>query len=141
VLVIGEGEFAEKMRMALGKQSPRLLVAVMAASGQPPGEAEYQAVVMPASLAFDPPERLRDWLARFDGRRIIVPDETGGALLAGNAQQASRMAAQLADGQEVRVVRPASTAWQIVVYVFAALFALQLLFFALTLGISSILNR
>jgi hypothetical protein len=141
VLVIGEGQFAEKMRMALGKQSPRLLVAVMGSSGQLPGEAEYQAVILPSSVAFDPPEGLRDWLGRFEGKRIIVPDETGEALLAGNVQQASRMAAQLADGQEVRLVRPGSTAWQIVIYIFAALFALELLFMGVTLVISSLLNR
>jgi hypothetical protein len=141
VLVIGEGAFAESMRLALGKQSQRLLVAVMAPSGQLPPETEYQAVVLPAGLVLDPPETLRDWLGRFAGRRIIVPDGAGSTLLAGSAQQASRIAAQLADGQELRLSRPASTAWQIVIYVFAALFALQLLFMGLMLGISSIVNR
>jgi hypothetical protein len=143
VLVIGpaEGDFAEKMRMALNKQNPRIVVAVMAATGQAPEETDFKTVILPASVAFDPPEGLRGWLSQFGGRRIIVPDDATGALVAGDARQASHMASQLADGQEVRLRSAGSSAWRIVMYVFAALFALQLLFLLVMLGISSLVNR
>ena len=71
----------------------------------------------------------------------MVPDEAEGALLAGNVHHASQIAGQLAEGQEVRAQRPAGSALTIVAYVFAALFALQLLFGLLALGISSLVNQ
>ena len=143
VLVIdpGGGDFAENTRLALSKQNPRILVAVMVASGQIAADSNYQAVILPASLAFSAPEGLQSWLRAFTGRKILVPDEAEGALLAGNTRQASQIASQLADGQKVRAQRPASSAWTIVAYIFAALFALQLLFGLLALGISSLVNQ
>jgi hypothetical protein len=143
VLVIdpGHGDFAEKARLALNKQSARLLVAVMAASGHVPEDAEYQAVILPASVALNPPDGLKGWLHGFTGRRIIIPDEAEGALLAADARQASLMARQLADGQEVRALaRGGSSAWMIVIYIFAALFAAQLLAGLLVIGISSLVD-
>jgi hypothetical protein len=143
VLVIdpGQGGFAERARMALGKQGKRILVSVMADSGQIPADAPYQAVILPVSAAMHPPEGLKAWLEDFGGRQIILPDEAGGALLAGDAREAARMTQQLAGGHEVvsgaRVTQPG---WIIVVYVFAALFALQLLFGLLMLGISTIVR-
>jgi hypothetical protein len=45
----------------------------------------------------------------------------------------------MAEGQEVRPVAGTS-AWQLVAYVFAALFTLELLFLALMLGISLVVR-
>jgi hypothetical protein len=42
----------------------------------------------------------------------------------------------LAEGQEVRMKKQSRSAWIYVVYVFAALFALELVFFLLAIGIS-----
>ena len=143
VLVIdpGQGGLAEQARMALGKQGKRILVSVMADSGQIPADAPYQAVILPLSAAMHPPEGLKAWLENFGGRQIILPDEAGGALLAGDAREAARMTQQLAGGHEAasggRATQPG---WMIVVYVFAALFALQLLFGLLVLGISTIVR-
>jgi predicted benzoate:H+ symporter BenE len=53
--------------------------------------------------------------------------------------QAVASAQALAEGQEIRpqsAKRSTTPAWMYVMYVFAALFALQLLFILLTLGIS-----
>jgi hypothetical protein len=143
VLVIdpGEGDFAEKARLALGKQSARILVATMAASGQVEGDSAYQAVILPASVAFNPPESLRPWLEGFRGKKIIVPDEVEGSLLAGDAGQAAVLARRLANGQEAVSSTGASPrGWMIAVYVFAALFALQLLFLLGMLGVSAVLR-
>jgi hypothetical protein len=143
VLVIdpGEGDFAEKARLALGKQSARILVATMAASGQVEGDSAYQAVILPASVAFNPPESLRLWLEGFRGKKIIVPDEVEGSLLAGDAGQAAVLARRLANGQEVVSATGASPrGWMIAVYVFAALFALELLFLLGVMGVSAVLR-
>jgi hypothetical protein len=143
VLVIdpGHSDYTEKLRSALSKQSAHMQVAMLAASGQVPDETEYQAVILPASVAYNPPENLRAWLESFQGKKIVVPDEVEGALLAGDARQAASMARRLADGQEV--VPAAGTGqpgWMIVVYVFAALFALQLLAALLMLGVSAVVR-
>ncbi len=142
VLVIdpGQGDFAEQARLALARQGKRILVAVMAASGQVPAEANYEAVILPAATALHPPEGLRAWLESFDGRKIIVPDEGGGTLLAGDTRDAARMAERLAAGQEVNSGRALQPGWMIAVYVMAALFALQALFALVAFGLSAILR-
>jgi hypothetical protein len=139
----GSGDFAARMRAALGKQGARLRVETVAAGGELPA-GDFQAVILPASVVFDPPEGLKRWLEGFQGRRIVVPDAEDaaeGALLAGNAQQASMLARRLADGQQVVPGSVTSNpGWMIVVYVFAAIFALQLLFMLVMLGISSVVD-
>lgn len=141
VLVVdpGQGGFAEQARLALGKQGKRFQVEVMPASGPAPA-GDFGAVFLPASAALHSTGELKAWLEAFPGRKIIVPDEPGGALLAGDAREAARLALRLAEGQEVTSGRAAQPGWMIAVYVFAALFALQLLFFLLILGITSVVN-
>jgi hypothetical protein len=143
VLVIepAQGGFAEQARLALAKQSTRILVSVMAASGQVPENTDYQAVILPSSVAFNPPESLKEWLIGFTGKRIIVPDEAEGAFLVGDTRQASMIARRLADGQDVSLRSFGSTpAWMIAVYICAALFILQFLFLLFALGISSLVD-
>jgi hypothetical protein len=47
---------------------------------------------------------------------------------------------QLAEGQEVRRQKMGRSAWTIIVYVFAALFMLELLFVLLAFGISLVVG-
>ena len=97
-------------------------------------------MIRPAATALHPPEGLRPWLEGFDGRKIIVPDEEGGTLLAGDTRDAARMAERLAAGQEVTSGRAVQPGWMIAVYVMAALFALQTLFALFAFGLSAILR-
>lgn len=141
VLVIdpGDGGFAERVRQALVRHGKRLQVVIMAASEPVPAEASYQAVILSARTALHPPEGLKAWLEGFEGRKIIVPDEARGALLAGDAREAARLAQRLAEGQEVSSLEGGGQpGWMIAVYIMAALFALQILFFMMALGISAI---
>ena len=57
-----------------------------------------------------------------------------------DASQAAQFVQQLAEGQELRKQRISRSVWTIVVYVFAALFMLQLLFILLALGISLVVR-
>jgi len=55
---------------------------------------------------------------------------------ADDAAQAGHLVQQLAEGGEIRRQKQRGSAWMVVVYIFAALFALQFLFVLLMLGIS-----
>ena len=86
------------------------------------------------AVAVEAPE----WIRSFGGSRLIVQDEAAGVYWNQDAGQAAQIAQSLAEGQEVRMQRKTRSAWIYVVYVFAALFALQFLFFLLAFGISLI---
>ncbi len=139
VLVIdpGDGDFAQRVRTELSRRSPHLLVAVVAAAGEVRSDAAYQAVILPASLAFAPDFPLLGWLRQFNGTRLIVPDKGMDSLWADNAEQAAVFARQLSEGQTVRSQKRTS-AWTVVIYIFAILFAIQLAFGLLGLGLSLI---
>jgi hypothetical protein len=47
---------------------------------------------------------------------------------------------QLSEGQEARQSVSGTPAWMVVVYIFAALFGLEVLMFLLSLGISLVMN-
>ncbi len=142
VLVIdpGRGDFAEQARVALNRQAGRVRVAVMPELGDFSAAEGFAAVILPESVALHPPEGLRGWLQGYAGRRIIIPDEAGGSLLAGDAREAAHLARRLADGQEVTSVRAGQPGWMIFVYICAALFILQLLLGLLAFGISSLVR-
>jgi hypothetical protein len=145
VLVIeAEGTgFAAPLVEAIQRSSPAIPVAVQVLEQ---GIHEYasaaQAVVLSSTLAFNPPEALRLWLKEYEGQKVIVPVEIEGWYWPGAAVKNSRswtaqVIRQLAEGQPVRV-SGGNSAWQVVAYVFAILFGLQVLFLLLSLGISLI---
>ena len=113
----------------------------MVEQGLPPEAANIQAIVLSSALALDPPEALRVWLKEYSGPKIIVPVEDKNWLWpGGSARKAGASTAQivrqLADGQEVRF-SSGTAAWQVVAYVFAGLFALELalILFAIAMSI------
>ncbi len=147
VLVVeSEGTgFATPLANAIKRTSPSIPVAIQTIEQGLPEEAGViQAIVLPAKLALNPPEALRLWLQRYEGHKVIVPGEVTGWYWPGVAQKngagaAAQIVRQLAEGQEVRMAGGNST-WQLVAYVFAVLFGIQLLFLLLSLGISLIVN-
>ncbi|MEO5887371.1 MAG: DUF5671 domain-containing protein [Anaerolineales bacterium] len=133
VLIVDSGDgFVETVRAALMKLGSNVQVTVTNPDGRP--EGSFNALVLNGSLATDAP----DWVRSFNGSRIIVQNEAQNIVWADGAAQAAQSVQQLAEGQEIRVEKPALSAWMYVVYIFAALFALELLFFLFALGISSI---
>jgi len=132
VLIVDSGNgFVEAVQAALMKSGSKVQMTVTTPAEKQDGN--FSAVVISGALAVDAPE----WIRSFKGSRLIVQDEAAGVYWNQDAGQAAHVVQSLAEGQ---VVRPqsskGSSAWTYVVYVFAALFALQLLFMVLALGIS-----
>jgi hypothetical protein len=135
VLVVDSGDgFVESLRAALMKLGSKVRVTVASPEGQP--EGAYDALLLNGSLAVSAPE----WIRSFRGDKIFVEDEAKGIVWSDDAAQAAQSVQQLAEGQEIRRQRMGRSPWTILIYVFAALFLLQLLFLLLTLGISLVVG-
>lgn len=135
--------FAPLMQEAIKQVAPNVPAVVLPLEdGLPEGAEAARAVVLPSTLAFNPPEALRLWLKEYDGHKIIVPVETPrwywpGGFPRNGVSAAAQMVRQLSEGQEVRTATGTST-MQVVAYVFAILFGIQLLFMLFGLGISMV---
>jgi hypothetical protein len=137
----GNGKFGETIKAAVQKFAPKLPVSVVTASEKINGNLKANAVVLPGSLAVNTPEVLEAWLSGFNGSRLVVPDEAEGVYWMAGPAEAARSLRQMAEGQEIQKIKKAGPgAWVIVMYIFAGLFALQLLFMLLAFGISAITN-
>ena len=135
VLVVDSGDgLVESVRAALAKLGSKVQVKVANADGSTDGH--YHAILLNGSLAVDAPE----WIRAFGGRRIVVENEAKNIVWADDAEQAAQSVQQLAEGQEILRQKMGRFAWRIIVYVFAALFMLELLFVLITLGVSLVLR-
>jgi hypothetical protein len=128
----GDGLFAETLLGALRKQAPGLPVAVQPAGKAVGKGAVPKAVLLPSSLALDPPEPLRRWIGGYKGSRLVVPYPAPGWTWAGGmpslpaaATHAALAVRQLAEGQEIRV-QTGTSGWLVLVYILAGLFGLEL---------------
>jgi hypothetical protein len=136
VLIVDSGNgFVEAVKAALLKSDSKVQVTVTAPTEKP--EGTFSAIVISGALAVDAPE----WIKSFSGSRLIVQDEAAGVYWNQDARQAAHVVQSLAEGQAVRPQSSkGNTAWTYVVYVFAALFAVQMLFLLLMLGISLVVG-
>ena len=131
VLIVHSGDgLADSVKAALMKSGAKVQVTVTTPDKKP--EGDFNALVLSGSLAANAPE----WIRSFGRSRIIVQDEAQNLVWAEDAAQAAESAQRLAEGQEIQKKKPTRSAWTIVAYVFAALFALQLLLILLAFGIS-----
>jgi hypothetical protein len=132
VLVVDSGNgFVESVHAALAKSDSKVQVTLTTPAEKPQGN--FSAIIINGVLAA---EGAPEWIRSFDGSRVIVQNEAQNLVWAQDAAQAAQSVQMLAEGQEVRTQKQTRSAWIYVVYVFAALFALELLFFLLALGIS-----
>ena len=105
--------FGETLAGVLRSEMPEIPVVIHpTAQGAPTGDlVEAQAVVLPSTLAANPPEALRIWLKAFTGVRLVVPvasDEwlwvdTSSKPLEHRAKIVARAIRQLAEGDEVQL--------------------------------------
>jgi hypothetical protein len=136
VLVVDSGSgFMEAVKAALTKLGSRVRVTAANPDGKP--EGTFDAILLDGSLAVDAPE----WIRSFNGSRIVVQNEAKDIVWADDAVQAAQSVQQLAEGQEIRRQKMGRSPWTILVYVFAALFMIELLFLLLTLGISLVVGN
>lgn len=134
--VLGDAAFAEQVQAALQRHAPALPFDLQTVESLAQG-GDFRALILPASLALNPPAALRRWLESFEGEKILVATEavSGWVLSALTPDQAAQAARQLAEGQRVRLARP-SSAWNTVQMVAVVVLGLQLLLILLSVGIS-----
>jgi Domain of unknown function (DUF5671) len=131
VLIVDSGnEFVQSVKAALMKLGSKVQVTVTNPEARP--EGNFNAILLNGSLAVDAP----DWIRSFNGSRIVVQNEAEDIVWTDDAAQAVQSIQQLAEGEEILKQKTGRSPWMIAIYVFAALFMLQLLFLLLALGIS-----
>jgi hypothetical protein len=137
ILILDSGDgFAESVKAALLKVAPNVPVTI--ASEKPQGN--FNAIVLSGSNTLAAP----GWIRSFDGIRIIVPNESQGLIWVGGVDkswtdEAAQTIRQLAEGQKIRQQR-VNPAWQLVIYITAALFGLQFLFLIVALIFSAFVH-
>jgi hypothetical protein len=141
VLDAGSG-FAESVKAAFAKRAPKLPLTVVNVNDGIPADLKADAIVMSGSLALNPPEKAGAWIRSFNGIRLIVEDELAGVAWMNDSAQAADSAKAMAEGQKIRppFAPKGVSAWTYIAYVFAALFALQLLFMLIMLGVSMVVG-
>lgn len=131
VLIVDANEgFVESVKAALAKSGSKVQVTSTSSMEKPQGV--FNTIVLRGSLAVDAPE----WIRSFGGNKVIVQNEAQNLAWAEDVEQAGQFVRQLAEGEEIRIQKTGRSGWMILVYIAAALFALQFLFILLTLGIS-----
>jgi hypothetical protein len=140
VVFDADGKFGNTVKSVFAKRTPQVPLTVVDANGGIPLDLKADAVILPGSLAVNTPEKVEAWLRSFGGNKLIVSDEAAGVFWMNDFEQAADSAKSLAEGQDLRPQSSKRTTsiWTYVAYVFAALFACQLLFMLLMLGISMV---
>jgi hypothetical protein len=141
VLLIDPGDetFVKAMKISMTKHAPNVPLVVMSAS-QGAETEDARAVILPASLALDPPDALRKWLKGFSGEKIVVGEAASGWVLSAlTPERAAQSARQAAEGEQVRLARPSAT-WEIVKTVAVVLLGIELLFILFGLGMSLVVR-
>ena len=133
-----DGKFGGAVKSAFAKRSQDIPVAVIDIHAAIPADLKADAVVLPGSLAVNTTEPVEAWLRSFSGNKLIVSDEAAGVFWMNDFEQAADSAKSMAEGQDLRPQSSKRTTsiWTYVAYVFAVLFACQLLFGLLMFGIS-----
>ncbi len=140
VVLDHDGKFGESVKSAFAKHAPKLPVTVVDTNEKIAGDLKANAVVLPGSLAVNTPENVEAWIRSFNGNKFIVSDEAAGIYWMNDLGQTAQSAQAMAEGQEIRPQSTARTtpAWTYVAYVFAVLFACELVFILLAFGVSMV---
>lgn len=134
------GSFGESVKTMFAKRAPKVPVTIVNANEKMPKDIKADAIVLPASLAVNTPENVEAWIRSFRGNKLIVSDEAAGVFWMNDFEQAVESAKLMAEGQEVRpqLNQRNTSIWTYVAYVFAGLFACQLLAMLLLFGVSMV---
>ncbi|MBM3180451.1 MAG: hypothetical protein FJZ86_08855 [Chloroflexi bacterium] len=142
VLDNSDGRFGESVKAAFVKCAPKVPLTVANIKDGIPADIKADAVLMPGSLAVNmtASPNAEAWMRLFNGSRVIIPDDATGIYWMNDLRQAAESVRALAEGQELRPQSASkiTPVWTYVAYVFAALFAFQLLFMLLAFGVSMV---
>jgi hypothetical protein len=135
-----DGKFGNAVQAIFAKRAQTVPLKVVDIHAAIPADLKADAVILPGSLAVNTTETVEAWLRSFNGSKLIVSDEAAGVFWMDDFEQAADTAKSLAEGQDLRPQSSKRTTsiWTYVAYVFAALFACQLLFGLLMFGISMV---
>ncbi len=131
------GKFGESVKAAFAKHAPKVPVTILNANEKVANDVKANAVVLPGSLAVTTPENVEAWIRSFNGSKLIVSDGAAGIYWMNDLGQVAQSAQALAEGEDIRSQSTTRTTpvWIYVAYVFAALFACQLLIGLLFFGV------
>ncbi|OGN73692.1 MAG: hypothetical protein A2X25_15140 [Chloroflexi bacterium GWB2_49_20] len=126
----GDTNLVQELQATLGKQLPSLPLQVHSAT-QPLSmeqQTAFKAVLLPASVALQPPKALADWLTGFDGAKLVLPSPVPGWVWSGVSghssqemyRQTAQILRQLAEGQEIRS-QASTSGWMIAFYILLGL--------------------
>jgi hypothetical protein len=134
------GKFGESARAAFAKRAPKVPMTVVNVKDGIPADLKADAVVLSGSLAMNAPQKAEAWIHSFSGTRLIVTDDAAGVYWVNDLGQVTESVRALAEGEKIRPQSAVknTSAWTYVAYVFAALFALQLIFMLVMLGVSMV---
>ena len=135
-----DGKFGEAVKAVFAKRAPDVPVRVLTMNEAVPEDVQADAVVLPSSVAVDLPVTAAAWVRSFGGSRFIVSDEAAGVFWMGDSESAADSAKAMAEGEDVRPPssKRMTSVWTYVAYVFAGLFACQLVFMLLLFGVSMV---
>ena len=146
VLVIDPGDevFTKAVADAMKKHAPDVPVLIQPVDKRVDSDA--QAVILPVSLVVNPPDRLRLWLKKFSGKKIVVADiapkgeaAPGWVMTGLSPEQAVKLARQAAEGEEVRLAQP-SPVWRTIQTIAVVILGFEVLMLLLSLGISMVVR-
>lgn len=143
VILDDSSGFADSVKATFAKRAPKLSLTVVNVNDGIPADLQADALVMSGSLALNLPEKAGAWIRSFGGTRLIVEDDLAGVAWMNDSAQAADSAKSMAEGAKIRPHASRTkgvSAWTYVAYVFAALFALQLLFMLTMLGVSMVVG-
>ena len=136
-----DGKFGAAVQSVFAKRASAVPVTVVNMN-EFPADLQADAVILPGSLAVNTPEKAEAWIRSFNGNKLIVSDEAAGVFWMNDSEQAADSAKSMAEGQDIRPQssKRTTSVWTYVAYVFAALFACQLLLGLLMFGISMVVR-
>lgn len=140
VLDNSDGKFGEAVKAVFAKRAPKVPLMVVNVKDGIPADMKADAIILPGSLAVSPQGNVGVWIQSFGGSKLIVPDEAAGVWWLNDFGQVADSAKALAEGQDIRPQSAVRTTpvWTYIAYVFAALFACQLVFMLLAFGVSMV---
>jgi hypothetical protein len=130
-----DGHFGAAIKTAFAKRAPHVSVNIVDVNALP-ADLHPNAILFSSQLLVNAPKDLEAWMRAFTGSKLVVEENAVGLLWMDDAGHAADSARALAEGQQVQPRAKGTSAWTYVIYVFAALFALQFLLMLLMFAIS-----